>query len=208
MKKKKFFAGCLLISLSILTGGILVSVFGDINLTSSLRNFSLNHPDFIKVINFITKYGNYLYYFLFTGFFLYGVFKKEKKLVKIGVIYFVLQIVISVLFTTFIKNAIGRPRPGYGYTHHFFTGRYIYESFPSGHAVDASCSAGVLWSFLSSYSLSFSSFLFSLLIGLSRIFIGAHYFLDVLAGMVLGFFPSILVMSKLRAKGDSHSPFN
>ncbi|MFQ6069975.1 MAG: phosphatase PAP2 family protein [Candidatus Aminicenantales bacterium] len=202
MSREKTVAGLVLISCITLTGIVFLFAFGDIRLSSSLREFALNHPLLLEWAKFISRYGNYFYYSLFLGFFLYGVIRNERKYLKIGILYLALQIIISVLITRFLKISIGRPRPGYGFVHHFFSGGYKYESFPSGHAVDASCSAGVLWGFLGSYLLILLAFLYSLLIGMSRIFLGAHYFLDVIAGMALGFTSGISITYRFLLKNQ------
>lgn len=197
LRNKKYFAGLLLLFIFITAGILLTFVFGDTQITHSLRTFALENPKFLKGAEFITEYGNRLYYLLFIGLFIYGVVKKEKKFWRVSLIYLVVQIIASVFFAELLKAAVGRPRPGYGLTHRFFSGRFMFKSFPSGHATDAFSSAGVLWGFLSSYTLSFISFFFSLLIGFSRIFVGMHYYLDVIAGMALGFITGIFITYKL-----------
>lgn len=196
MQTKKFIAGCLLISLVMVVGVALIFIFGDTLITNSLRTLALENPSILQGAELITNYGNYLYYILFICLFIYGTVKREKRYRKIGFIYLGVQIIASIVITELLKISIGRPRPGYGYAHHFFSGRSIFKSFPSGHTADAFSSAGVMWGFLSSYVLSFLSFFFSFLVGLSRIFVGEHYFLDVLAGMALGFITGIIVSFK------------
>ena len=194
---KKIYLGRILIIIIFVMGLLFVFFIGDKNISNSLNSFSLDHPNFHKCMEIITNYGNYFYYLTFLSFFIYGAIRKDKRSWKIGFIYIGVQLVISVLITRGLKISIGRPRPGFGNTHIPFAGKYTFESFPSGHAVDAFCSAGVLWGFLSSYILLFLSFFFSLLIGLSRIFLGVHYFLDVLVGMSLGFISGILLTHRL-----------
>ncbi len=57
-------------------------------------------------------------------------------------------------------------------------------SFPSGHTAGAFIMAGVLGNFLP--MLLIPLFLWAIVVGLSRIYLGVHYPSDVIAGAVLG----------------------
>ena len=193
---KKFFAGILLLLLIVTISSALIFIYGDINLTSHLRAFAKENQPFLMVSKFITDYGNPFYYLIFIFLIITGIIKKKKKLWKIGLIYIIVQIVASLIITGGLKILVGRPRPGRGFQHQFLTSRSTFKSFPSGHTTDAFSSAGILWGFLKGYPLSVVSFLFSLAIGLSRVFVGSHYFLDVVAGMSIGFLTGIIITKK------------
>jgi membrane-associated phospholipid phosphatase len=195
-KTKKFFLGLALLIILLTIGTILFLIYGDIGLSRTLRDFAKARPGFLKFSKFITDYGNPFYYTIFSLTFITGLIKKNKKLVRIGLIYIIVQLIACLLITGSLKSIVGRPRPGKGFEHHHFTMRSTYKSFPSGHTTDAFASAGVLWIFLKSYPLSIISFCFSLFIGLTRIFVGSHYFLDVLGGMTIGLLTAMIVTRK------------
>ncbi len=200
-KTAKFYSGLGLFGTILATGLILTFIYGDIAISDSFRSISANNPGINRFFKIITDYGNTFYYILFISFILYGLIRKKKKYLKIALIYIVVQIIASGIITGGLKIAVGRPRPKpaaryKSFKHDFFTDSSEYKSFPSGHTTDAFGSAGVLWGFISSYSLSFLTFGFSMLIGNSRIFVGSHYPLDVLAGMTVGFLTGLIITFK------------
>ncbi|HEY4200356.1 MAG TPA: phosphatase PAP2 family protein [Devosiaceae bacterium] len=100
---------------------------------------------------------------------------------------------ISVLGGTVIsqvlKSGYDRPRPDLAATAHVFT-----ASFPSGHAMLSSVTYLTLGALLAStaqtratriFAIAFATAL-TLLVGLSRLYLGVHYATDVLAGWCLG----------------------
>ncbi len=105
------------------------------------------------------------------------VLKQEEKYMQ--VLLFVLTGFLTVLLTEFILKPIyAVPRPE---INQFCTGSY---SFPSTHAALSFAWAAILSLFSSVYSAMFFSM--AVLISYSRIFLNCHYFVDVLAGAVIG----------------------
>lgn len=110
---------------------------------------------------------------------------------------FLILLIISVIFIVFLKLIFVRERPNIlrlipidGY------------SFPSGHSIISVSFYGYFTTYLlEHYKLNFAiiSILLILGIGLSRIFLGVHYFSDVLAGYSLGFL-SLGITNLLRRK--------
>ena len=104
-----------------------------------------------------------------------------------------LFITVSVLGGTLVsqllKAGYDRPRPEFGAAAHEFT-----ASFPSGHAMLSSLTYLTLGALLSraTNSRSLKSFyigfavLLTGLVGLSRLYLGVHYFTDVVGGWCLG----------------------
>jgi membrane-associated phospholipid phosphatase len=96
----------------------------------------------------------------------------------------------SALLNRLIKDLFARPRP-------FFEHPLLLEtsySFPSGHAMESFVVYGMLAYFavlaLRSWrartAVVFGSALLVLLIGFSRMYLGVHYFSDVVAGYAAG----------------------
>lgn len=94
------------------------------------------------------------------------------------------------LFNSLLKLIFNRVRPDTMYAHHMFLQT---KSFPSGHAFGSMLLYGLLaymafthlpkeWNVIAAAAL----LILILLIGISRIYLGAHYSFDVLGGWLLG----------------------
>jgi len=92
-----------------------------------------------------------------------------------------------------IKRTIPRPRPSVHTDMRWGGPRFSskYHSFPSGH-VDAS-TAFFCTLFLANRRIGLACFLIPILIGLSRMYLGAHYLSDVVCAAVLGIFCALIV---------------
>lgn len=100
---------------------------------------------------------------------------------------------LSGLCVVVIKGWVDRPRPILDFTPLIKSGEvYIHlvgphlstHSFPSGHAQTAFCVATYLSFLFKRFSPIFLSL--ACLVALSRIYVGAHYPLDVIAGAAIG----------------------
>jgi membrane-associated phospholipid phosphatase len=93
-----------------------------------------------------------------------------------------------------LKVAVGRPRPAVKIERladRADSLRPNYQAFPSGHSAASAAFFGVL--FFVCWRLGLALFLIPMLVGASRILLGAHYLSDVTAGLVLGVFCAALV---------------
>ena len=123
-----------------------------------------------------------------------GINKRDKEFIILFSSSFLLSILIS---NFFIKNIFLRPRPS-------FTGLNrtqivqqastcpIDFSFPSTHAATALAAATILTFFDKKRRWFYYSI--AVLISYSRIYLGCHYFFDVLAGTFIGWLISRLLL--------------
>ena len=146
----------------------------------------------------ITELGNSLWFFLFSllVYIFCFLFEKtyEKKLIitkiKLTSLFFFSSLLVTGVLTQIIKHIIGRPRPNYESEAdflgiNFFNFDSAFHSFPSGHTSTIFIVALVLS--LITPRIKYFYFLCAFIISLSRVVVGAHYFADVIGGIVISF---------------------
>lgn len=126
------------------------------------------------------------YWLVFCSFLLFFLLKKN-----IDRLYFVFVSLFSETVNLILKNWIQRPRPMVCHlvVEHSF-------SFPSGHAMGSTTFYGAIIYFIwkstlaKKYKILVTIFLCFLILGIcfSRLYLGVHYFSDVLAGVCLSVF--------------------
>ncbi len=163
----------------------------DIAISKWISNNMHGNDFFNKLMFFITEFGvGYIFWLiLIISLIIYNLIKYKKLSFKC-VSFLIFLLLAHLIGECFLKNIVKRIRP-YHEIHEFeeFMKLYKYPlpssySFPSGHtfcaftvAIAVSCFYKKMWWFLLP---------FAIIVGFSRIFVGAHYFLDVLAGAIFG----------------------
>lgn len=105
----------------------------------------------------------------------------------------------SAFFTLILKDLIARPRPFTYYTSIYykwwqFIGAPLESgfAFPSGHTTVAMAAATAIF-LTTNKKISWISFLFVILTGLSRCYLMLHYPSDIIGGVLIGWLGTILV---------------
>ena len=169
----------------------------DLAIYDKILNFdNLLNNSYLKVffIN-ITNIGDSIWLFLISliiyliCFFFKSKIKNCEK-IKISALFLFFTILITGIITQIIKHIIGRPRPNQvieqeSYMVDFFTFDSAFHSFPSGHTSTIFVAALTLSIFTP--KLKYFYLFFALIVGLSRIAVGAHFFTDMMAGIVVAF---------------------
>ena len=141
----------------------------------------------------ITELGNSAWYFGISIFFIifYYVCKKF-NFIKINeldkkinfFIFFIIYLAVNGIFVQVLKHVLGRPRPNYSgaedsFGFSFFTFDSNFHSFPSGHA----STIFIVFLILSKIipQLKYYFFILAMIIAISRVFVGAHFFTDIVA---------------------------
>lgn len=128
-----------------------------------------------------------------------------KKTRKLGILLFAGLAISSVINNLVLKELIARPRPYNLDPQVWLDAGYTYEwpglikqssswSFPSGHT---STSIGAAFALLLSckkkyLAVGIPTFILSLLVGFSRIYVHVHYPTDVIAGAVVGLIGGVI----------------
>ena len=118
-----------------------------------------------------------------------GIQKKDKQFL----LCFTISLLITATLTNFvIKNIIRRPRPIFPPNIYHLTPNISScpadFSFPSGHAASSFAAACILSYF--DKKRRWFYYLVAILISYSRIYLGCHYFLDVVVGALIGYLVS------------------
>ena len=92
-----------------------------------------------------------------------------------------------------IKRLYSRPRPYLilDGVKKIISENHDYQSFPSGHATIFFALATAIYFFNKKWGIV--SFVAAILVGISRIFVGVHWPLDVLAGAIVGIISGVIV---------------
>ena len=145
----------------------------------------------------ITEIGNSFWFFLISFIVYFFCIFLEKlntntniKRIKKGSLFFFTSLLVTGVLTQIIKHIIGRPRPNYFEEMdligvNFFSFESAFHSFPSGHTSTIFIVA--LFLSIITPKIKYFYYFFALIVGLSRVIVGAHYFTDVLAGIVVAF---------------------
>ena len=104
---------------------------------------------------------------------------------------------VSYYIVDFLKDLAARPRPFAAIAGIRQLAEASGYSFPSGHAVLAFMTAAVLSRFFGRRTAFFTA---ACMVGYSRIYLGVHYFSDVLAGAALGFVIGCSITALVREK--------
>lgn len=216
--------------LGVTIGSVVVGfILQNNSLTQSLDNFfyevihkGFRHP----VIDFLIKPFNYnflpshlspgrmpsYYYFMILFALGYLLFKKPGMLIY-AMFCFIVGTFIAQLITTLDWHFVFRNRPFLSLPNTVDEiGQNAWRqlsSYPSGHARETSLYATIISSFIPKLKWVMLGFLIFIIY--SRVYIGAHYLTDTIAGALIGFFTAKTVLIAAReiqivieGKGETH----
>lgn len=154
-----------------------------------------HHPLLDPVMRWLTQLGSpnmFLVYLAVIGI----VFLANRKKMPFSYLaVFALSTVIAILLEEGLKGFFQVPRPaaGLGLDHVRVLGQVLLKNaLPSGHATFAAvCASSLGWQ--RDWRWKLPLWLFVILVCWSRIYVGAHYPLDVVAGVLVGAFAGISV---------------
>jgi undecaprenyl-diphosphatase len=104
-----------------------------------------------------------------------------------GALYYAIAAATSVTLTTIIKNVVGRPRPTEILVQPDF------GSFPSGHSANAALIATTLGIIFWRTWIWITGAVYTILMMLSRTYLGAHWISDTVGGMLVGVGVAVII---------------
>ena len=120
---------------------------------------------------------------------------------------------VTTIVCQVIKVAVHAPRPSVYFkdqlTHIYFIKgikMLSWNSFPSGHTVQAFTLAVVLSYITPNKKWAFIYLLLALFIGYSRMYLSQHFFEDVVAGSIIGSITTVIWLTIIDSKPFIHSP--
>jgi undecaprenyl-diphosphatase len=143
---------------------------------------------------FFAYYFEYIFIFLL----LIALFFKYKKDILIYWRVFLSAVVSRFVFTEIIRYFFYRPRPFVDLPINLLISGPNSASFPSGHA--AFYSAIAFYIFFKDKKIGIFALICAFLISLSRVFVGVHWPIDILAGFVVGLVSALIVDKFLATK--------
>lgn len=180
----------------------------DTKITRLINNLLPHNQLFDYFFSFFSLRGNSIFIWIVIIILILALEERQRPGIQKRDIRFVLTFFLSFLLTAFVvnivlKNTFQRARPSHS-TNLDTTASVVGSlarcpksySFPSGHAATAFAAAVVISTF--DKKRKWLYFSVAVLISLSRIYLGCHYFLDVVVGGIIGLTISNLFTFRLR----------
>ena len=127
---------------------------------------------------------------------------RHRRFVPLAGVSATLSVLAGAAISGLLKEAFDRPRPAFAGFDLTALAAPDTPSFPSGHATTAFAAAAAVGAFHP--KLRIPLYAVALLVALSRVYLQAHYGLDVLAGAVLGIAIGLTVAWGLRRLHAAH----
>lgn len=144
------------------------------------------YTDGLAALIHVATYGGTIYYPIALAF----LFSKRPKLVLLAKLGFIAGFSGWLVTEVIVKHIVGRLRPYQTLDVFFLTPPPMSYSFPSGQTATAFMIATLFLLILQGKRrwITGLMFAFAVLVGIDRMFMGHHYFFDVLVGGMIGSF--------------------
>lgn len=178
----------------------ILAIISYIYFDRAIALYSVNEPKVIKdIFSFITNFGLSQYYLIPSLLlFFISLIYCNKKFAN-AFLYIFTTVALSGILSIILKVIFARYRPpkfinDHLYGFNWFDFGYIVNSFPSGHSITALSAYTAFALLIPRLKWLFLSL--GVLIAISRVMVGVHYFSDILIGSLIGFLSSIYLYKK------------
>lgn len=171
------------------------------SLSILLRDLDINTLDVINsnrtiffdyLFRIVSDLTSWVTYLVPTIILILAIYKNNKNLTKQSLIFFGAAIFNS-FASSILKNLIDRPRPFITYDFIEKLGQGGSPSFPSGHTADGFVFATIILLLFPNFRFYIPAFIWAILVGYSRMYLGVHYPSDVLSGALLGAVSALII---------------
>jgi len=197
--KQKFYLAIIVLNTIFIILYLFIKISYVEKIDQQITLFFYNNLNNDYITNFFLIITNYTIGTFFGVAFVEIIFFSQKRF-QIALI-FILSVVFLVLFNTLIKLIVQRPRPFITLIKVRFLGDILplEFSFPSGHSLIAFFIAYFVTKiFKLNKSLTLMIYILAIVVAFSRIYLGAHYLIDIIAGSILGTLGGVLSLAVLR----------
>ncbi len=150
-----------------------------------------------KIMMFSSKYITYIYGLIIFLYFIYGVIKNNRKVKYMAISIFIL-LLINISISYIIGLVYYVPRPFVGNKVNLLYPHSTSSSFPSSHAIGVMTIALGIRNRVKKFG--YSLILISILVGISRVYVGHHYPSDVIAGFIIAFSSNYIYRKVIEGK--------
>lgn len=152
---------------------------------------------FDKVMIFSSKYITYIYGVILFFYLIYSVIKNNSKLKQMSISTLIL-LLINLLISYIIGKIYFVPRPFVNNNVNLLYPHKLTSSFPSSHAIGVMSIALGINNKIKKFG--FILILVSIIVGISRVYVGHHYPSDVIAGFIIAFLNNYIYQKLLEGK--------
>jgi undecaprenyl-diphosphatase len=169
----------------------------DLSVFNLINGFAYKHPFLDNIMIIFSKYVPYLFMGIIVVIYLFGIYKKDIN-IRYAAISILLFTGINIFFAFIIGLIYFRPRPFISHKVKLLFTHIPDASFPSDHATGTmSIALGA-----NRIHKKFGKVLIiiSIIVGISRVYVGHHYPTDVLGGFVLVYITNLLYIKYAETK--------
>ena len=162
------------------------------------------HPLVTAIMKAASSYLLFLLYAVYAIVFIHATMKKNRT-GRAFVARFIFSLIIVLLILSILKVSFGMSRPGIALSSAPFSFNDDFASFPSGHTVRIVSAALPLAFYFSRVWISVSMAFVIALVAYSRLWLGMHYPVDTLGGILVGSLIVFLMFNRLHSSTSFRS---
>ena len=155
------------------------------------------YPLVTAIMQAASSYLQWALYAIYAAVFVFATMKGSHN-GRAFVARFAFSLIIVLIILTILKVSFGMSRPGIGLSAAPFSFKDDFASFPSGHTVRIVSAALPLAFYFSRIWISVAAALVIALVAYSRLWLGMHYPLDALGGILTGSLIVFLMFKRQR----------